>query len=397
MLGFATIWLKLLTKSHEEGLAAYVATIGLPSVLFKSVAQLSFSKVHWPLVCSILLSKALLAILGVSLATLLTRSSDGTGFAFTLGGVVMLLSTMSDDVGIGIPVIQAFFGEKSAEVVALHLVILSALQSCLLNPFVFTLLGLGRARADQPLVAADADGASFSGGAGAGANDDFRDVLCGVLKGFRKNMMVISVVAGAAYNLAFDAAPMPWWLKRPVDTASQAFLPLVLVVAGMAMSSSIGHLTSLRLAVLPMMLVTIKSLLLPIISSYVYFQINDRLMGYLGSAPPHRQLHGPHESQRSIDLMQGDFVFLYGLLPVATSALAIAKSYRMHSQCRRRARLPNPSPRPASPPRPSHWPRRVDACQALGPSRRVCTYLWRHRRAAAASPCARGPPNALQP
>jgi hypothetical protein len=30
-----------------------------------------------------------------------------------------------------------------------------------------------------------------------------------VLKGFRKNMMVMSVVAGACWNLLTDAAPLP--------------------------------------------------------------------------------------------------------------------------------------------------------------------------------------------
>ena len=39
-MGYLTIRLKLLPRSTLEGLGAYVATIGLPSVLFVKVANL---------------------------------------------------------------------------------------------------------------------------------------------------------------------------------------------------------------------------------------------------------------------------------------------------------------------------------------------------------------------
>ena len=40
VVGYLTIRLKLLPRSTLEGLGAYVATIGLPSVLFVKVANL---------------------------------------------------------------------------------------------------------------------------------------------------------------------------------------------------------------------------------------------------------------------------------------------------------------------------------------------------------------------
>ena len=105
VLGFTAKRLELLGPTAEDGLAAYVYTIGLPSLLFSQVARLDFSHVNVPMVTSIMISKLLLVALGIGLARLATRRADGTGFASTLGGIIVLLSTMSDDMGIGMPVV----------------------------------------------------------------------------------------------------------------------------------------------------------------------------------------------------------------------------------------------------------------------------------------------------
>ena len=107
-VGYITIKCNLLPRSTIEGLGAYVATIGLPSLLFDSIARLSFDNVDWHLVTSVLIAKMALVVLSSALVWLTTRRADGTGFAFTLGGVISLLSTMSDDIGIGLPVFSAF-------------------------------------------------------------------------------------------------------------------------------------------------------------------------------------------------------------------------------------------------------------------------------------------------
>ena len=125
-----------------------------------------------------------------------------------------------------------------------------------------------------------------------------------VLKGFRRNMMVMAVLTGTAYNLLTEAAPLPWWLYIPVDVAGQAFSPLVLVIGGMSLSYSMDHLTSLRLAVLPTILVVLKSIILPSLALHLLLLL---------------------EPQSAKDAGRGgdayvDFVFFYGVLPVATSS-----------------------------------------------------------------------------
>ena len=85
ILGFAVKRLELLGTTAEEGLAAYVYTIGLPALLFSSIAtQLTFSDIDIVLVSSILIAKFVLTALGIAVAQLATREGDGTGFAARL-------------------------------------------------------------------------------------------------------------------------------------------------------------------------------------------------------------------------------------------------------------------------------------------------------------------------
>ena len=128
---------------------AYVATLGLPSLLFSSVCQLHFSSLKWEVIAAVLSAKVVLILLGCAVSWASTRSTDGTGFAYTLGGATALMATMSDDMGIGLPVFLSFWSDSPAQErgeVILHLIILSALQSAVINPVSFLLLGLGRAR-----------------------------------------------------------------------------------------------------------------------------------------------------------------------------------------------------------------------------------------------------------
>jgi hypothetical protein len=87
----------------------------------------------------------MVGLLCVTIAYLITRKADGTGFAATLGGLMFLLSTMSDDIAIGVPVLSAFFAsdERAVMFMQLHLILLSSLQALLINPQVFVLLGVG--------------------------------------------------------------------------------------------------------------------------------------------------------------------------------------------------------------------------------------------------------------
>ena len=71
------------------------------------VARLRLGQLNIPLVMAIMCSKVLLILFDIALAFLVTRRTDGTGFMFTLGGITSLLTTMSDDMGVGLPLFVA--------------------------------------------------------------------------------------------------------------------------------------------------------------------------------------------------------------------------------------------------------------------------------------------------
>ena len=80
-----------------------------------------FKNASLQLIGTVMLAKALIMVLGAVFAHVVTRRADGTGFEHTLGGVILILSTMSDDIGIGLPVLPAYCspGTRSTLVVPL--------------------------------------------------------------------------------------------------------------------------------------------------------------------------------------------------------------------------------------------------------------------------------------
>jgi hypothetical protein len=134
LIGYLTVAHELLSKQAEQGLMAFVATIGLPSLLFTSVCRLDVAHFRWEVVAAVLAAKLILLGIGFAFSIVATRRNDNTGFAYTLGGTIALMATMSDDMGIGFPVLlsQANDVDERTRLDGriLHLVILSALRAC---------------------------------------------------------------------------------------------------------------------------------------------------------------------------------------------------------------------------------------------------------------------------
>ena len=60
LVGYLTVRHELLSKQAEQGLMAFVATIGLPSLLFTSICRLDVGFFRWEVVTAVLLAKLLL-------------------------------------------------------------------------------------------------------------------------------------------------------------------------------------------------------------------------------------------------------------------------------------------------------------------------------------------------
>lgn len=289
LLGYVSKARGILGEHAQSGLAGYVYNVGLPAVLFQSVATLDLDEMAIQIVCGVLLAKVVLVCLARGLAHLLTRSDDGTGAADTLGGLAALLCTMSDDLGVGVPLFSAFFPSNSHAVS--HLFVLSALQSIVINPIAFVFLGVGRASSGADMHESAAPPSRLQ---------IWRDVILNL----RNNPLVLAAVAGTAYNRISAGGELPWCVSSVTGMAGQAFTPLVLFIAGLGTRGSLGSLTSLQHVVMPVTLVVLKSIILPIVA---YFCV-----ALLGG-----------------DSQACDYGFAYGLLPCANSIFAIGRSYKV--------------------------------------------------------------------
>lgn len=154
-------------------------------------------------------------------------------------------------------------------------------QALLFNPLAYVLLGVSGARSGEPAV-----------------RPSLAATLCTVLVGLRSNMLVLSVFAGLAYRLIV-AAPLPWFASYPIELLGRPFQPLVYLIGGFGFVGAFDSLTSLPAAVLPLAVVALKSLCLPMAAFLAMRWVEP----------------------------DGDYIFLYALLPCANSALVIARIY----------------------------------------------------------------------
>lgn len=131
----------------------------------------------------------------------------------------------SDDLGLGLPVLGAIF---PPQLVGMCFV-LNSIQLMLLNPLLFVLLGVGKARhvpeGRTPLPTGE--------------------VVLHVLHSLTKNVVLLSVAAGLVYNLAIGGgtgASLPPSLDSLCRLLGQAFSPIVLFLSG---ASNVGAFTVL--------------------------------------------------------------------------------------------------------------------------------------------------------
>ena len=286
-LGYVLKSCGIVTQVTEAGIGQVVGLIAFPAVLFRAIATIDTSLISGPtsllpLVFAALIAKVVIFVLSFAFGVLTARRA-APGAAMARGALLAIFATQSDDIGLGYPVLKAIFKAEAP-----ILFVLSALQSLVLNPAAYVLLGFAKARAGE------------QHGGDAKKRHPLRTAL-GALSELRRNMLVWAVVAGLAYRLSLGPT-LPATLDRGRILGSP-FPPLVYLIGGFAAVGSFGSFTSLRAAGVPLALVGFKSLLLPILCRWL-------LWVFTAEAAPRAQLA---------------FVFLYGLLPCANSALVIAR------------------------------------------------------------------------
>lgn len=94
----------MVSKSESRGIAAFVGTFALPSLIFLSLAQLDFSIVNWTFLCSMLLAKGIV-FFAVIIVTIVVSKPMNLGQA----GMFAIFCTQSNDFALGYPISKCLF------------------------------------------------------------------------------------------------------------------------------------------------------------------------------------------------------------------------------------------------------------------------------------------------
>ena len=288
VLGYMMATHKLLPEAALPGAGAFIGLISLPAIYFRAVATLDFGTVRVQVLVALLLGKLLLVALSSKLGAMTQRKGEGPGAAEMRGGVFALLTTNSDDLGLGLPVMGALFKPELVQMCY----VLNAMQAMVFNPQIFMLFGIGSAKRD----------AAASGK----PPPPTKALVLSVLRGQTKNFLNIAVVSGLLWNLLLGGGrgcPLPFFLESLFVTMGGAFGPIVLFLGGARNVGAFAQLSALTSILMPLLTVLLKVLVLPTFVANV--------AGWLGG------------TRATVD-----FAFAFSTLPSAASTLVFAAPYK---------------------------------------------------------------------
>lgn len=96
--------LNVVSSTESKGIATFVGTFALPSLIFVSLARLDFTTVNWTFLLAILLAKGVI-FLGVIVVTV----SVSKPIHFGRAGIFAIFCTQSNDFALGYPISEFIF------------------------------------------------------------------------------------------------------------------------------------------------------------------------------------------------------------------------------------------------------------------------------------------------
>ena len=291
LLGFIAGKFSIISDVEAKGLGTFIGTFSLPALIFVSMCQLDFNIVNWVFLASITLAKSIIffAVLFVSL--FLHKPLDPSRSA-----LYAIFCTQSNDFALGFPILQAIYGTKHPDY-PMYLYLLAPVSLAFLNPIGFILMEIGKFR--------DSSSGDLSK----------IKIIIKVTQAIFKNPILMMTVLGIIGNLVFHSQ-MPDIIHNFMQTLGSAFSASALFLLGLRMvSSGSGQNSSSRSInktslMVPFVLITMKSLVLPIITREIVYQFN-----------------AGKDVNETIDL--SNYAFLYGTIPTAPSVFVYATNYNM--------------------------------------------------------------------
>ena len=276
LLGWLTGYYKVVGPSEAKGLNIYVAKFALPSLIFVSMATVDFSQINPAFLLGIFASKVSAFVFLVLIQVLIKKDPSA-------GAIYAMFCTQTNDLGMGVPLLDAVFGKDHIFVSYLYMT--GAISLLILNPIGFMIL--------------EANNKS-------GKSQSVWKTVPLVLKGLVLNPIVSMTFLGVLANFVFQAQPPQIWtlLLSKLGAAFSACAPFTL---GLGMVGKFEHIRSQNLPILVGLLI-VKCFLSPISSYYMVTKCHHAMYGF-------------------VDRKLINFAFLYGTFPTALGVMSYATTY----------------------------------------------------------------------
>lgn len=207
-LGFIAVRLELFSKADIRVLGRFVISIALPALLFKALAERSFSDILNVTYLTGYGIGSLIALgFGVSIAYFLNKRG------LQASALVGLGMSLSNSGFIGYPVVLQFLGSSATVAVALSMMV----ENLLILPLVFA---LAEARASD------------------GSARRWQSTVVVIFRGFLKNPLILAITFGFICSMSGLHLPAP--IAKTIDMFAMASGAVALFVIG-------GTLVGLRL------------------------------------------------------------------------------------------------------------------------------------------------------
>lgn len=334
-------WLKVSGKlegTATKGLSVFVGVLALPALFFSALATENLWEADVSIVAALFFGKsALLAVSIIGGWNAKMHEIDAPGLRELRIGMFAMLTTNGDELGLGIPVVTALFPTMVP-----MLFVLASIQKFFFLPLEMVLLGMGK-----QLKAAAAEPSILSSQPLSAST-----ILCDVLHHKLREPLVLAIFGGLLYNLLGPAivsedetaggdsggfeifgyrpgllggAALHPYITNVTAMLGEAFSPIIFVLTGAASVGTFSALASYYVVVMPVILVMLKSVVLPAI---LY-----AAAGWLGA-------------RRSAQ----DFAFVFGLFPAAGSSMVICMDAGINErQVNVKEGVPEPPPPPQTP------------------------------------------------
>ncbi|XP_073989122.1 integral membrane protein GPR155 homolog anchor isoform X2 [Rhodnius prolixus] len=280
--GYVAGRLGVVSEQQTSGLATFVGTFSLPSLIFLSLSTLDLSSICWYFLLSIFISKALVFASVLLITLLVTRPVDPGK-----SGLYAIFCTQSNDFAIGYPIVMSVYGKTHPFVSYLYL--LAPVSLVMLNPIGFVLMEIGRRK---------------------GQNASKLQLLLSTMTSIAANPVVLMTALGIAGNFIFHHH-IPVALSAILNAFGSAFTATALFLLGLRMVGNVRNFRGEALLV-PAILIAVKELVLPLVIREISSLI----------------LHSAKVNSTE-SIAMSTYGFLYGTFPSAPGVFVYATSYAL--------------------------------------------------------------------